>query len=159
MLDVNQIAQNAELPKLNGGSIQLYPGDGKLSLVTFYKFSCPTCQLTLPYIQKMYEAYGDAVHFRAVAQDGPEKTTEFAKQYNITMPILLDQEPYPVSRQYGLVSVPSIFLVNPDQTIRYVGEGFVKQELLNFADVLAEKSSKPQIELFGNEHVPELKPG
>jgi peroxiredoxin len=159
MLDVKQTAPNFELPKLDGGLARLYPEDGKLTLVIFYKFSCPTCQLTLPYIQKMYETYGDSVHFRAVAQDGPEKTREFAQQYNITMPILLDQEPYSVSRQYELVSVPSIFLVNPDRTIRYAGEGFVKQELLNLADVLAEKSSKPQIDLFGNDPVPELKPG
>jgi peroxiredoxin len=159
MLDLNQVAPNSELPKLDGSSAQLYPKNGKLSLITFYKFSCPTCQLTLPYIQKIYDAYGDVVNIAVVAQDGPEKTSEFARQYNITMPILLDQDPYPVSRQHGLVSVPTIFLVNPDGTIRYAGEGFVKQELLNLSDVLAEKSSKPQIDLFGNDNVPEIKPG
>ena len=136
-----------------------YAGDGKLSLITFYKFSCPICQLALPYIQKIYEAYGDAFHFAAIAQDGPEKTEEFVKEYRLTIPVLMDQEPYPVSRQYKLESVPSIFLVNPDRTIRYAGQGFVKEELSNLADVLAEKSSRPQIDLFGNANVPEFKPG
>jgi len=39
------------------------------------------------------------------------------------------------------------------------GEGFAKQELLNLADVLAEKSGRPQIDVFGNDDVPEYKPG
>jgi peroxiredoxin len=159
MLQVNQIAPDDELPRLSGGTATIYLGDGRLSLITFYKFSCPTCQLTLPYIQKMYDAFGNTFHFSAIAQDGLEKTEEFVKQYNLTLPVLLDQEPYPVSRKYELVSVPSIFLVNPDRTIRYAGEGFVKEELSNLADILAEKSAKPQIDLFGNDNVPEFKPG
>ncbi len=159
MLDVNQIAPDFELPKLGGGTPRFYPEDAKLSLITFYKFSCPICQLALPYIQKMYEAYGDAVHFAAVAQDGLEKTEEFVKEYKLTLPVLMDLEPYPVSRQYDLQSVPSIFLVYPDKTIRYAGQGFVKQELLNLADVLAEKTARPQIDLFENDNVPEFKPG
>ncbi|MCI0414820.1 TlpA family protein disulfide reductase [bacterium] len=138
---------------------RLYTTDGRLSLLVFYKFSCPTCQLALPYIQKMYEAYGGDIRFFAIAQDDLEKTEEFVREYGLTMPVLLDEPSYPVSRQYQIVSVPSIFLVNPDRTIRYSGDGFVKQELMNLADVLAQKSGKPQIELFGNESVPEFKPG
>ena len=158
MLEVNQKAPDFELQKLHGSTEHFF-AESKLSLITFYKFSCPTCQLALPYIQKIYEAYGDAFHFAAIAQDGPEKTEEFAKEYKLTIPILMDQEPYPVSRQYKLESVPSIFLVNPDRTIRYAGQGFVKEELSNLADILAEKSSRPQIDLFGNDNVPEFKPG
>jgi peroxiredoxin len=159
MLDVNQIAPNFELPKLQGGTERFYPDDGKISLITFYKFSCPTCQLTLPFIQKMFEAYGDAFHFAAIAQDGFEKTNEFVNEYKLTLPVLLDQEPYPVSRQYDLQSVPSIFMVSSDGKIRYAGQGFVKEELSNLADVLAEKSGRSQIDLFENANVPEFKPG
>jgi peroxiredoxin len=159
MLDVNQIAPEFELPNIRGGVQHFYPADSKLSLITFYKFSCPICQLTLPFIQKMYEAYGEAFHFAAIAQDGPDKTNDFVNEYKLTLPVLLDREPYPVSRQYDLQSVPSIFLVDPDRKIRYAGQGFVKQELLNLADVLAEKSNRPQLDLFENADVPEFKPG
>ena len=159
MLEEKQIAPDFELQKLHGKGEHFFADDGKLSLITFYKFSCPTCQLAMPYIQKIYEAYGDAFHFAAIAQDGPDKTEEFAKEYKLTLPILMDQEPYPVSRQYKLQSVPTIFLVSPDRTIRYAAEGFVKEEFSNLADTLAEKSSRPQIDLFGNDKVPEFKPG
>jgi peroxiredoxin len=159
MLNTNDIAPDFTLPRLATGNEQLYSNDGRLTFLVFYKFSCPTCQLTLPYINKIYEAYGKDVRFIAIAQDNAEKTEQFAKDYGLTLPLLLDETPYPVSRQYQLVSVPSIFLINPDHTIRYSGEGFVKQELMNLADVIAEKTGKPQIELFGSESVPEFKPG
>ena len=159
MLKVNDIAPDFSLPRLANGKERLYSDDARLTVLVFYKFSCPTCQLALPYINKIYEAYRNDVRFLAIAQDGPEKTQQFITDYGLTLPVLLDESPYPVSRQYQLVSVPSILLINPDHTIRYSGEGFVKQELLNLADVLAEKSGKPQIELFGSESVPEFKPG
>jgi peroxiredoxin len=159
MLNINDIAPDFILPRLANSKEQLYSNDGRFTFLVFYKFSCPTCQLTLPYINKIHEAYGNDVRFFAIAQDNAEKTEQFAKDYGLTLPLLLDENPYPVSRQYQLVSVPSIFLINPDHTIRYSGEGFVKQELMNLADVIAEKTGKPQIELFGNESIPEFKPG
>jgi peroxiredoxin len=159
MLNINDIAPDFTLPRLANGKEHLYSDDGHLTFLVFYKFSCPTCQLALPFINKIYEAYRNDVRFFAIAQDGAEKTQQFVTDYRLTLPVLLDESPYPISRQYQLLSVPTILLINPDHTIRYSGEGFVKQELLNLADVLAEKSGKPQIELFGSESVPEFKPG
>lgn len=159
MLNTKDIAPDFSLPRLANGKDQLYSNDSRLTFLVFYKFSCPTCQLALPYINKIYEAYGENVRFFAIAQDDAEKTQQFVNDYRLTMPVLRDEKPYPVSRQYQLVSVPSMFLINPDHTIRYAAEGFVKQELLNLADVIAEKTGNPQIELFGSESVPEFKPG
>ena len=158
MLQQNQLAPDFKLPRFGGGTSGL-PTDGRHAILVFYKYNCPTCQLTLPYIQKMYDAYGDALHFLAVAQDGPERTAEFRDEYHIAVPTLMDEAPYRVSRSYDIETVPSIFLLNPDRTIRYAGDGFVKQDLLNLADVLAEKSGRPQIDVFGSDHVPEMKPG
>lgn len=159
MLGENEIAPDFRLPSLNDGESHYYGSSGKMAVLIFYKFSCPTCQLALPSLQKIYEAYGDAFYFVAIAQDGPEKTVEFRREYGITIPTLMDLEPYPVSRSYGLESVPSIFMTDSDHRIRYSGEGFVKQELLNLAEELAEKAARPQIDLFENVQVPEVKPG
>lgn len=159
MLQEKQTAPDFTLPVLGGGDSHFYSQDDKTAVLVFYKFNCPTCQLTLPFLQKIYEAYGDAFYFVAIAQDPPDKTADFQKQYRITMPLLMDMNPYPVSRDYGLESVPSIFLVNKDRTIRYAGEGFAKQELMNLADVLAEKSGRTQIDLFAYANVPDYKPG
>jgi peroxiredoxin len=159
MLKEKQKAPDFELPALTGESQKLFTDDNKMTLITFYKYNCPTCQLALPYMQRIYEAYGDAFRILAVAQDGPERTSDFVKDYKLTMPVLMDEAPYSVSQKYGLEVVPTIFLMNSDHTIRYAGDGFVKQDLLNLADVLAEKSGRPQIDLFGSDPVPEIKPG
>lgn len=159
MLQENQTAPDFTLPVFGGGNSHLYEREGKTALLIFYKYNCPVCQLALPFLQKIYDAYGDAFYFTAIAQDGQEKTEGFRNEYNISIPTLMDMEPYPVSRQYGLESVPSLFLLDPDNRIRYAGEGFNKQELLNLADILAEKSGRTQIDLFGHANVPEYKPG
>jgi peroxiredoxin len=159
MLIENRKAPDFTLPFVDGNSGGLQKTNDKSSVLVFYKFSCPTCQLALPFLQKIYDAYGDAFNFLAIAQDNKEKTTDFRKEYDITIPTLLDLPPYPVSQEYELVTVPSIFLIDEDRSIRYSGEGFVKQELLNLADVLAEKAGRSQIDLFANANVPEFKPG
>jgi peroxiredoxin len=160
MLKENQIAPDFTLPKFGGGDSAFYQdAPSRMSVLVFYKFSCPTCQYTLPWIQKIYDAYGDAFHFVLIAQDGPEKTAEFRKEYGISIPTLMDLPPYRVSNTYKIDTVPSTFLVEPDHRIRYCFDGFARQDLLNLADVLAEKSGKPQIDLYENTDVPDFKPG
>jgi peroxiredoxin len=158
MIPINKKAPDFQSPLLGGGDYRFYD-DTRLAVLAFYKYNCPTCQLTLPYLQRIYNAYGDSFNFVAIAQDDSANTVEFRKTYGITIPTLLDMKPYPVSSEYGLESVPSIFVVNPDRTIRYSGDGFMKQDLLNLADVLAEKSGREQLDVFGNDDVPEMKPG
>ena len=159
MFRENQIAPEFSLPAFEGGEGGLAGNDEKTRLLVFYKFSCPTCQLSLPFLQKMYEAYGDKVPIIAIAQDDQEKTASFRNEYGITIPTLLDLPPYPASRKFEIQSVPSLFLIGPNRKILYAGEGFVKQEFLNLADILAQKSNRPQIDLFANAVVPEFKPG
>jgi len=159
MLQTNQIAPDFMLPLFGGGASRFYDVQDKTAVLVFYKFSCPVCQLTFPFVQKIYEAYGDAFYFVAIAQDAEDNTAHFRDEYGISIPTLMDLPPYPVSVDYQLTTVPSIFLVDPNHKILNSVEGFVKQELLNLADILAEKSGRPQIDPFAGAIVPEFKPG
>jgi peroxiredoxin len=159
MLDVNQIAPDFTLPKFEGGEYHFYEIGEDTSVLVFYKFTCGTCRFALPYIQKIYDAYGDKLNFRAIAEDDRDATQKFRDELGITMPTLLELAPYPISAAYGLETVPSIFVVDASHTIRFATYSFVKQDLLNLADTLAEKTVREQIELFGETEVPEIKPG
>jgi peroxiredoxin len=151
MLDVNQIAPDF---------LNFYEAAGvRNSVLVFYKFSCGTSRFTFPFLQKIYDAYGQFVYFTAIAQDNAEQTEKFREELGVTIPILLDEAPYPVSRAYGIHTVPSIFLVDPERKIRFSSYGFVKQDILNLADILAEKSGVSQIDIFESADVPEIKPG
>ena len=151
-------APDFTLPRFEGGESHFY-ADARDSVLIFYKFSCPVCQFTLPYLQRIYDGYGDAFYFVAIAQDGADKTAAFRKQYRITIPTLMDLSPYPTSNQYGVEVVPSIVFTDPSHEIRASFDGFVKQEILNLADALAQKSGRAQLDIFEDAVVPEIRPG
>ncbi len=108
--------------------------DGPVALV-FFKGECPTCQFTLPYIQKIFSKVGNTAGWTlwGISEDDPEETRRFAKEYGITFDLLIDEYPYAVSAAYGLHSVPSIFLIQPDGKITVSDYGFTKAGLNQIA--------------------------
>jgi len=132
-------------------------------LAAFFKISCPVCQFTFPFLQRLYERYGnDDVTFLGISQDDAKATAGFAKQYGITFPIALDEKEkgYPASNAYGLTNVPTIFLIDGDGTVSISSMGFVKNDLEQIAAQLAERRKIAPAALFrANESVPANRPG
>jgi peroxiredoxin len=130
-------------------------------VAAFFKISCPVCQFTFPFLERLYQRYGrDGATFLGVSQDDARPTKEFASQYEVTFPMVLDEKGYPVSNAYGLTSVPTIFLVEPDGSIRVSSTGFDKKDLETIARELAERRRIAPAALFRpDEKVPENKPG
>jgi peroxiredoxin len=130
-------------------------------VATFFKVSCPTCQLTFPYLQRLYERYrGDGVTFLAISQNDKRDTERFNEQYGITFPALLDGPGYPVSSAYGLTTVPTIFLIAPEGKVKISCMGFSKSDLQQIAKELAERRHVDAAPLFKpEENIPAFKPG
>src|SRR5258708_9762786 len=106
-------------------------------VAAFFKISCPVCQFTFPFLERLYQRYGDGVTLLGVSQDDARSTKEFVSQYGVTFPMVLDEKGYPVSNAYGLTSVPTIFLIEPDGTVRVSSTGFDKKDLETIARELA----------------------
>ena len=124
--------------------------------LAFFKVSCPTCQYTLPFLERMYRGLGDGpTRMFAVSQDDAEATREFNQEFRITMPVLLDsaRNGYPASNAYGLSYVPSMFLIQPDGTISWSLVGFHKKELETLGTKLGVAPFRPA------EQEPEMKSG
>jgi peroxiredoxin len=131
-------------------------------VLAFFKISCPVCQFTFPFLQRLFQRYGGAdVSFLGLSQDNASATTKFAQQYGTTFPILLDDEStYLVSNAYGLTNVPTIFLINSDGVVKVVSLGFDKNDLESIAAELAEQKKISATPLFRpDESVPDHKPG
>ena len=132
-------------------------------LAAFFKISCPVCQFTFPFLQRLHERYGsNDVIILGISQDDAKATASFAKQYGITFPIALDQKEkgYLASNAYGLTSVPTIFLIDPEGAVRVSSMGFVKKDLEQIAANLSERRKIAPAALFRtNETVPENRPG
>jgi peroxiredoxin len=95
-----------------------------------------------------------------VVQDDARDAKHFAKQFGVTFPILIDDHPYKLSRQYSLQYVPTIFLIEPDGNIAVSSEGFAKADLLEIHKSLAKSFSASPEPLFKPaEKIPEYKPG
>lgn len=132
-------------------------------LAAFFKISCPVCQFTFPFLQRLYERYGsEDVTFLGISQDDAKATAGFAKQYGVTFPIALDEKEkgYPASNAYGLTNVPTVFLIEREGAVRVSSMGFVKNDLEQIAATLAERRKVPPAALFrANESVPANRPG
>ena len=130
-------------------------------LAAFYKVSCPVCQFTLPFLERIHKAYGnERVAIIGVSQDDAGDTKEFRTEYGLTFPSLIDAEDYQVSNAYGLTNVPTLFLIQPDGTNAASFTGFDKQGLEGVSASFAEHLSKPVTPVFKpGESVPDHKPG
>jgi peroxiredoxin len=98
-------------------------------VIAFYKTTCPVCQLTFPYLERIHKAGTLPVY--AVSQDDAEDTREFNREFGLTLPTLLDsaRSGYPVSEAFGISSVPSAFLIERDGGIARVIVGWSKRDM------------------------------
>jgi peroxiredoxin len=147
-------APDLRLTGLDGStrSLQDLLGGGPV-LLAFFKISCPVCQLTAPYLERL--AANNTLQVIGISQDDASATRGFAQRFGITFPTLLDlsSEDYPASNAYGITSVPSLFLLERDGTVTRSFQGFSKRD---FEEIGARAGVSP----FGPEdHVPEWKAG
>ena len=163
-VNAGQPAPGFSLAGLDGNNYSLQALRKKGPVVAaFFKVSCPVCQFTFPFLQRLYQRYGnEGVTFLGISQDDAKSTGAFAREYGTTFPIALDEKDknYPASNAYGLTNVPTIFLIDEDGSVRVSSMGFVKADLEKIATQLAERQKIAPSPLFrGNESVPANKPG
>jgi peroxiredoxin len=160
-----QVGNAAPTFSLSGMNGQLYSlGEATKKgpvLAAFFKISCPVCQFTFPFLERLYEAYGgDKVSIWGISQDDPPDTKEFSQEYGLKFTALIDGDGYPASNQYGLTNVPTILLIGSDGKVAVSSVGFSKPDLEKIAAELARASGKPLLPLFRpGEVVPDYKPG
>jgi peroxiredoxin len=129
-------APGFDLPVLEGGRTTLRELlAGGPVLLAFYKGSCPTCQFTFPFLERLHQgSRADAPRIVAISQDDARTAAEFNRCYGITFTTLLDPREegtvrYPASNAYGITNVPSLFLVEQGGRISLSVSGFEKAEL------------------------------
>jgi hypothetical protein len=73
--------------------------------------------------------------------------------------LLLDEDGYPVSNGYGLTTVPTLFLIEPDGSIRISTVGFNRRDIEEMATVFG-KATGQTIQIFlPGERIPDSKAG
>jgi peroxiredoxin len=130
-------------------------------VAAFFKVSCPTCQFTAPFLERLHETYGgEKFTLWGISQDDARDTREFCQEFEIEFPALIDENGYPISNQYGITNVPTVFLIAPDGRIQESCVGFSKKDLEKIAAAAARATSAPTTSFFKpGEVIPDFKPG
>ena len=130
LLDPGSRAPGFRLSSLEGGKGTLaeWTARGRVLLV-FFKVTCPVCQLTMPFLERMHGSGRLAIC--GISQNDAADTREFNRHFGVTFGTLLDSEDedFPASNAYGISSVPSMFLVEPDGAVARAIEGWNKADM------------------------------
>jgi peroxiredoxin len=157
MLRAHHRAPAFQLAQLGAGRVALHELlSGGPVLLAFFKSSCPVCQMTFPFLERIHRGRAPkSLGIYGVSQDDSETTAEFNAEFGITFPTLLDtaESGYPASNAYGISHVPSMFLVDDSGKIAWSLEGFNRRELEAVASQAGVKLFRP------GEKVPDWKPG
>jgi peroxiredoxin len=84
-------------------------------VLAFFKTTCPVCQMAAPKVQALADG---GVRVVAVGADPPPAIQAYADEYGQKVPTLSEAAPYPASDAFGIDTVPTLFLVDEDGTVR-----------------------------------------
>jgi peroxiredoxin len=157
MLGVGDKAPDFSLIATNG---ERYSLDDKLTLVIFFKTSCPTCQYAWPFYERVHKAYEWAgLEVLGISQHDEKKTREYAAHYGASFPHLID-EAWHVSRKYDPQFVPTGFLIGRDKEILEILISWNRTEMDRLSQIIASRLQVTAREIIRREEdVVVFKPG
>ncbi len=130
LLSTGAEVPDLRLARLEGGDVSLreLAADNPVLLV-FFKVTCPVCQLTLPFLQRIHD--GGVLPVYAISQNDNEDTREFNRSFRLSLPALRDDEEsgFAASNAFGISSVPTMFLIERGGTVSRVFEGWRKNDV------------------------------
>ena len=156
-------APDFTLQAMDGSSFSLQEALGRGPVMAvFFKISCPVCQYALPYVERIYQAYGGKnVTIVGISQNEKKDTRMFNQEFGITLPVLLDDtKTYPVSNAYGLTNVPTIFWIAQDGEIEVSCVGWSRKDMEEMNAKAAQALGNGVKPMFARgEEVAEFRPG
>lgn len=124
-LSVGDKAPSFEAVTLSGKSVSLAETkDAKALVMIFWATWCPYCEVALPIFKEAYAKYGAAgVRFLAIntgLNDSLRKVELYAGKHEIPYPVVYDEKGA-ISRLFGIRGVPTVFILDAEGIIRYIG--------------------------------------
>jgi len=93
-------------------------------LVVLFETDCPTCQMTIPYLNKLARS----VPVIGISQDDQASTERFKEQLAVKFPVQLDPD-FSLSRSFDVAFVPTLCLIDRDGRLLQSHFGFDKAAL------------------------------
>jgi peroxiredoxin len=118
---------NFTVKDMHGRDVKLSDYKGKVILLNFWATWCGPCKVEIPGFVELYNGYKDKgfVVLGVSTDDSPDQLRTFAKQMNISYPVLVGSDRTDITDDaYGpMWGIPVSFLIGKDGTIchRYMG--------------------------------------
>lgn len=146
------IAVGARAPAVPGAA-----SEGPRALV-FYKVTCSVTRLAGPPLARLGQAFPGAV--TGVGQDPQDELDRFAAEMSWGFPQIPDLAPYPFSDAYGIVSAPTVVVVDGAGEVAAVAESWDREAMNAVAAALAALTGREPVVLSEpQDGLPDFKPG
>jgi len=112
-------APDFNMKTLDGRNISLADYHGKYVLLNFWATWCGPCKVEMPSMEALFEKFKSKnFEILAVSNDifGAKVVKPFVDAHNMSFTVSLDQD-LKVSSKYGVMSLPTTFLIDPKGTI------------------------------------------
>ena len=157
------LAPDFDLPIAGGGYRGLRdlvdPGGG---ILVFFKDSCDASRLVLPHLNALARALEREDRlFLAIAQEDEAVTRAFREELGLAFAVASESPPFDASVEYGVMNVPTLFVIDGAGVIAERVVGFVKAEYLALGPAIEQALALGDVPpvLDSPETMPDLKPG
>ncbi len=115
----------------DGSSYTLADFKGQPVIVNFWATWCPPCRREMPSLVNAYETHKDdgLMIIEVDVAEKPEAVAQFVQEYNMTMPVALDQR-QEVTRLYRTDSFPTSIFIDKDGIIQVRWIGYMAEDQL-----------------------------
>jgi len=140
-------APQFSLPSLDGQELTLNDYQGKYLLVNFWATWCGPCKVEMPSLESLHQKFKKRdLSVVAISNDifGKQVVKPYIQAQNLTFTIGLDPK-LKASNQFGVISLPTTFLINPQGKIIGVlngAENWMDPKTIRYFDQLLATSQK-----------------
>lgn len=126
---------------------------GKVVVVDFWASWCAPCRRSFPWLDSMQRKYGeDGLVVIGINEDNePEDAEAFLNAFPVTFRIIADQDGK-LAREYGLVAMPSSFVIGRDGELAVRHLGFKSAKENEYETTLRRLLGPAQGAANGSEH-------